>query len=1157
MAAAQAATEALMNTRRSFLDSMNEGRQRRATTSIEQLNRTLDELENRIGRARDQEHAFEAQVPAAHRELRDQPAPARGDNMVDRLADELALLRRELGQQMSAGLRQEFADLRAGIAEALQASQPSHQLSALAHEFDRLATSIEQAAPRGDDRQVNMLRLELEEVKRGLGEVAREETVQAARQRWDELDRLWRERADAGGAASLPIERIVERIEALGSRIDQLPDAETLRGMEEKIRVLAGAVDQFAQQRADIGPDILDAIDARLGEIATAISASASPAPASYDTEPLERIEARIAALAKQMTELAEATPAAGMEHHFTALGARIEDMAGRIELPATLLQRLSDQMAAFEKGAALDASDPAVARLTARLEAISERLEASTALSGGGEPEFVQRLESQFAALSRQFVEPAAQEISPRLERIEEAIARGQAGIIEAARKAAEEAVSTYAGPDAERSVMAALAGDLKSLEALTRKADDRNSRTFEAIHDTLVKIVERLGAFETARGMPEPAPATMPAPLATPAPEPAAHPAMALDPAATPSIEPDYDGMSLDDLGDGRSDDARTPQMAARQAAAEAQREEPVQTPEEEPGQRSLFGKLGRALAARRAKPADARTEPPAPLPAASTPTLAGDPATEIDPEIANQPLEPGSGTPDLQAIMRRVRDERSRSAISSGPDAAKSDFIAAARRAAQAAAAEAEMMKKSPSRKSKEGGLSFGRLLRGRGKPVMLGVAAVLFAIAGLQGGRMYLAGGGDIAADAPPQVAAAAPVPLPAEPAKPATPVAAKADARDVDEATVATVRRVDEPAKGAAASVMRKPASAADMSDDWLELEPSSAAAPAASAAVQEPAPAAAPMKTAALEAPAKALPSPATPAEAPSGAVDIAIPVVEVGPIALRQAAEEGDPKALFEVADRYAEGRGAKQDMAKAAEWYERSAELGFAPAQYRIGNYLEKGVGVERDLARATEWYELAAEGGNAAAMHNLAVLYAMGADGEPRHTEAARWFVEAAELGITDSQFNAGILAAKGVGMKQDLVEAYKWFALVADSGDRDAAAKRDEIANAMQPDQLERARATTALWKARPVEDEANNVDIPDEWGDTETTASIDAQGAIRNVQAILGANGYDAGTPDGVIGARTRSAILAFQKDNGLTETGDVTEELVRALLAKR
>jgi localization factor PodJL len=1152
MAAAQAATEALMNTRRSFLDSMNEGRQRRATTSIEQLNRTLDELENRIGRARDQDPAFEPQAPAAYRELRDQPAPARGERMVDRLADELALLRRELGQQMSAGLRQEFADLRAGIAEALQASQPSHQLSALAHEFDRLATSIEQSGPRGDDRQVNMLRLELEEVKRGLGEVAREETVQAARERWDELDRLWRERGEAGGAASLPLERIIERIEALGSRIDQLPDAETLRGMEDKIRVLAGAVDQFAQQRADIGPDILDAIDARLGEIATAISASASPAPASYDTEPLERIEARIAALAKQMTELAEASPAAGMEHHFAALGARIEDMAGRIELPATLLQRLSDQMAAFEKGPGLDASDPAVARLTARLEAISERLEASTALSGGGgEPEFVQRLESQFAALSRHFAEPAAQEISPRLERIEEAIARGQAGIIEAARKAAEEAVSTYAGPDAERSVMAALAGDLKSLEALTRRADDRNSRTFEAIHDTLVKIVERLGAFETARAMPEPA--TRPVTAAELVPQPA----MALDPAATPSIEPDYDGMSLDDLDDGRPDDARTPQIAAREAAAEAQREEPVQTPQEEPGQRSLFGKLGRALTARRAKPADSRTEPPAPLPSASTPTLAGEPTPEIDPEIANQPLEPGSGTPDLQAIMRRVRDERSRSAVSSGPDAAKSDFIAAARRAAQAAAAEAEMMKKSPSRKGKDGGLSFGRLLRGRGKPVMLGVAAVLFAIAGLQGGRMYLAGGDGIAADAPQQVAAAAPVPLPAEPAKAAAPVAAKAEARDVDEATVATVRRVDEPAKGAAASVMRKPASAADMSDDWLELEPSSAAAPAASAAAQEPAPAAAPMKTAAVEAPAKALPSPATSAEAPSGAADIAIPVVEVGPIALRQAAEEGDPKALFEVADRYAEGRGAKQDMAKAAEWYERSAELGFAPAQYRIGNYLEKGVGVERDLARATEWYELAAEGGNAAAMHNLAVLYAMGADGEPRHTEAARWFVEAAELGITDSQFNAGILAAKGVGMKQDLVEAYKWFALVADSGDRDAAAKRDEIANAMQPDQLERARATTALWKARPVDDEANNVDIPDEWSDTETTASIDAQGAIRNVQAILSANGYDAGTPDGVIGGRTRSAILAFQKDNGLAETGDVTEELVRALLAKR
>ena len=114
----------------------------------------------------------------------------------------------------------------------------------------------------------------------------------------------------------------------------------------------------------------------------------------------------------------------------------------------------------------------------------------------------------------------------------------------------------------------------------------------------------------------------------------------------------------------------------------------------------------------------------------------------------------------------------------------------------------------------------------------------------------------------------------------------------------------------------------------------------------------------------------------------------------------------------------------------------------------------------------------------------MHNLAVLFAMAADGVTDNESAAHWFQEAADLGVKDSQFNLGILAAKGVGMKQNLEESYKWFALVAKTGDKDAAAKRDEIANALRPEQLERARAATELWKAKPLNAAANSADIPE-------------------------------------------------------------------------
>jgi len=279
---------------------------------------------------------------------------------------------------------------------------------------------------------------------------------------------------------------------------------------------------------------------------------------------------------------------------------------------------------------------------------------------------------------------------------------------------------------------------------------------------------------------------------------------------------------------------------------------------------------------------------------------------------------------------------------------------------------------------------------------------------------------------------------------------------------------------------------------------------------------------------------------------------------VEAGPIALREAADAGDPKAMFEIGNRYDAGRGVAVDRSIAAKWYERAAEQGFAPAQYRIGNFSEKGIGVERDVAKAKTWYQLAAAQGNASAMHNLAVLFAMGTDGSVDNDSAARWFIRAAELGVKDSQYNLGILSAKGLGVPQSLEESYKWFALLARDGDKDAAAKRDEVANALRPEQLAKARAATELWKPKPLAEDANIVDIPDTWQESPgTTASVDMTKAVMTIQLILNKNGYDAGSADGLMGSRTKSAIKAFQRDNGLAPTGEVNDELVKILLARK
>ncbi len=53
--------------------------------------------------------------------------------------------------------------------------------------------------------------------------------------------------------------------------------------------------------------------------------------------------------------------------------------------------------------------------------------------------------------------------------------------------------------------------------------------------------------------------------------------------------------------------------------------------------------------------------------------------------------------------------------------------------------------------------------------------------------------------------------------------------------------------------------------------------------------------------------------------------------------------------------------------------------------------------------------------------------------------------------------------------------------------------------------------------------------------------------------IKEVQTALNEQGYECGTPDGIAGKNTQAAISAFQKDNGLTETGTITYEMLDVL----
>ncbi len=1319
----------------SYLDSLNEGRQRRSRTSLDDLDRTLRGLEERIGAgrggnypipdappSRDVSDRFRHLSSGRHRDERPgyEQLAARAPSSssfkplahdaefarmqeknvaaVELIAADLKKLRDELQNKMASGLQPEFDSLRAAIGETYRVAQSGSPTRDLSDDIARLSDNVRALAQRSEDGGVNQLRQELEEVRRALGSLAREETVQEFNHRWDEFDRRlnsinsavplrmeleevkrslgslareetvqefnhrwdefdrrlnsinnavplrmeleevkrslgslareetvqefnhrWDEfdrklnsinNAPYSNISSEPeFQALATRLEDIGNAVANIPQSLPLNSLEQKLQMLSSAVESLSAKDEPSTPQFVELIEQRLDEISRAIVASsASVHDVSPNTENFERIEARMSSLARQIEELTEVQAPSGLIERMNILAERVEDLTEGVGnwpgLPDDLVAQIAalsekldaspqasgsesmmseledrydhlvnilerqhdlaeqqnqalrqdlearlDSVAAsseanmsttdhdaiiraidqrfnqltqqLDESAAREPDDHIIRNFGDRLDEISKRLDSTDQDTGSIAPDLIENLQGQIAGLTAQLdrPEPSASyndELEPRVREIEHSVADNRNQIMEAAREAAEWAISSLpaGGADGGPSVQA-LADDLRSLEQLTRNADERTGRTFEAIHDTLLKIVDRLGSLETRPSVDE----THFEPDAAIAPE-----SKVLGEFETPPIAPGDDDSSfrLDEADTisvhNQADTIRIDDQIEQQAASSVEAR-PVEDippspemadPVAEPENKSMLGGLTKALRGR-------GQNEPAPEAEPAVNDVTGEQPFEAEADDANRLLEPGSGAPDLGSIMAKVSSGQAGAEQGPEMDAAKSDFIAAARRAARAAAAEAETNQIRQEAGRAAGPFKRLEALKRQKKPILVGASVLLVALAGLQLGKAFFQSGDDVAVATQPVIEESN------------EPLAANL----ADLAADIPVNN-DQPVRIIAAGDPTSGDKLEDQPEAVVKIEPERVPDPVvAQPSVQEE----------------------ETISPAPSATI-AAIPV-EAGTVALREAAQTGDAKALYEIGSRYADGRGVKSDLTKAAKWYQISADLGFAPAQYRIGNFYEKGLGMDRDPMKAMTWYQLAAEQGNASAMHNLAVLHAMGAAGQPDNDSAARWFLKAADLGVKDSQFNLAILSAKGVGVPQNLEESYKWFALAAKSGDKDAASKRDEIANALRPDQLANARAVTDLWKAKPLVVEANAVDIPAGWNeDGGRTASIDMKKAVRNIQLILNKNGYDAGPADGIMGAKTKTAITAFQSDNGMPATGKVDETLIKALLAK-
>ncbi|WP_414832114.1 peptidoglycan-binding protein [Afifella sp. YEN Y35] len=1122
------------------------------------------------------------QIEKLQRALEDEVRPSRGAlaSLQERMGDvdlRLQALHRSVASvAQPQGLSEEIAAIRIGLA-ALPQGKAFDAIEARLGELAGRIDAMSQPHDRGEEHE-NFARIEsrLDMLAAAMDEI-RDSRIGAIDDLAAQLDRL-AERVEGLSESRSDLGVIEGPLSELSARIQAVPDTRPmLTALDDKLTRIATSLDERSVDASDI-----DEITQRLDRLAAEISGFLTESEERFSLKPvldrLSEIDARFAdervdvdQLSGLVARMEDAVTSAPIGERFAALEARIQGLDQKLpDSDSSLLNDIVDLRSEIAELRADIRNSPPTADAGVRvlqpaIREIKERLDRLPE-----EPaRFNRELEAQIGRISAMLDRPAAE--SKVLTRLEDALADirerlDRQELHHDAETWHAAGVDTAEGSEALARLASALQHDLGELKSVAEASEERTRSSLDAVHGTLEAVVKRMAFLE--RDLPfsgdDNGGSRTPAPRATPSGE--------------------------DDRPSGKSSSSTAPSgpkpgPAGRAGPVQWSPRPPAPEPEKREEESTAPGLLSRLSATqllKRATGGRAESFVPRQEEEVSLDSLLEPGGGPLHSDLADAPSSashyisaarknpPSQMSGSEEALAAAYEDFR---AQSRNRETSSSDFLSAARRAARAAAAEAAAAESDAGRAKGRGGSQILDFFKARRRLLVAGAVALAVAFAAVQ----FVKVRGEEARTANSRPAVETPVPAPKETEVPGDgssiiqPSPASGGAV-MESDNTATLPRPDRETAfstrlsalpGLSAQELTPPARA---SAPKAEAEPETALGQAPEAAVSS-APAEPDdneifddgevlSQTASITPPpSEAVQTLAPTAQEPAVSHPSGSLPASIGSEKLRRAAETGVTEAQFEVAVRYAEGRGVASDQATAVSWYERAARGGLAPAQYRLGSIYEKGRGVPKDIDKALSWYGKAADAGNVKAMHNLAVLYAEGADGAPDLEKAADLFERAAERGVRDSQFNIAVLFARGLGVKQDLVAAYKWFAVAARSGDQQAKKRQQEIANALPQDLLPEAKKAAETFKALPIDPQANMVFAPESgWGEQASeSVSLSGPDLVKHTQDLLTQKGYDPGPADGIFGKKTRQAIASFQKDNGLSVTGEIDTGVIKAL----
>ena len=124
--------------------------------------------------------------------------------------------------------------------------------------------------------------------------------------------------------------------------------------------------------------------------------------------------------------------------------------------------------------------------------------------------------------------------------------------------------------------------------------------------------------------------------------------------------------------------------------------------------------------------------------------------------------------------------------------------------------------------------------------------------------------------------------------------------------------------------------------------------------------------------------------------------------------------------------AGRFEDGYAAYQrgDFAMARNIWTALAEEGEPRAQYNLGIIYDEGRGVRASRDQARQWWRKAAAQNVPEALHNLATSYLFGVDAKDDHKEGLAFLANAAKMGLSRSQYVLGKIYLHGRGVSRAL-------------------------------------------------------------------------------------------------------------------------------------